>query len=340
MPVLPAERVQFALITPDDWDGDPRDVAAALTELAERITGAEDKQVLSSTDQAIARFDGTAGKLQNSAITVSDAALLDTAGGIETPLVRGNQPTAGPGGDLEVQGGDAQDSGSGGDLVLHGGRKIGVGSDGSLKLEDANGNEKLRVYSAGTLLYDDLFCAGYELKTIGNFTTKGDLLSATGASAPARLGVGSNAEILEADSTESIGVKWAVPMQLQPIGFSERLAGKSASHNLRPASCDADFGAHNRVVMPAAGTVVAVSYRMQVATATSGLLNWALYINGVWDSIIIAQDSASGTGYFNNYATGLSVSFSAGDQLSIRVQETGTMVWGPIWGLLWVKMRL
>ena len=40
-------------------------------------------------------------------------------------------------------------------------------------------------------------------------TTKGDLIAATGASTPARLGVGTNGQVLTADSTASTGVAWA-----------------------------------------------------------------------------------------------------------------------------------
>ena len=42
-------------------------------------------------------------------------------------------------------------------------------------------------------------------------TTKGDLIAATAASNPARLGVGSNDQVLTADSTASTGLKWATP---------------------------------------------------------------------------------------------------------------------------------
>ena len=42
-------------------------------------------------------------------------------------------------------------------------------------------------------------------------TTKGDLISATAASTVARLAVGSDAQILVADSTASTGLKWATP---------------------------------------------------------------------------------------------------------------------------------
>ena len=42
-------------------------------------------------------------------------------------------------------------------------------------------------------------------------TTKGDIIAATAASTPARLGVGANDTVLIADSTTSTGLKWGTP---------------------------------------------------------------------------------------------------------------------------------
>lgn len=49
-------------------------------------------------------------------------------------------------------------------------------------------------------------------------TAKGDLISATAASTVARLAVGSDAQILVADSTASTGLKWATPTAAAFVG--------------------------------------------------------------------------------------------------------------------------
>ena len=49
-------------------------------------------------------------------------------------------------------------------------------------------------------------------------TTKGDIYAATASSTVTRLGVGSNGQVLTADSTQSTGIKWATPSGAAPTG--------------------------------------------------------------------------------------------------------------------------
>lgn len=69
----------------------------------------------------------------------------------------------------------------------------------------ANGN--ISDQRATSSVLSNLIGGSAVLKSM--FTTKGDLVAATAASTPARLGVGSNDQVLMADSAQTTGVKWA-----------------------------------------------------------------------------------------------------------------------------------
>ncbi|HSX05664.1 MAG TPA: hypothetical protein VLF69_04305 [Candidatus Saccharimonadales bacterium] len=74
----------------------------------------------------------------------------------------------------------------------------GLGGAATLNVGTTNG-----TVAAG----DDSRITGAVQKS--TFTTKGDILVTTGASTPARLGVGSDTQVLTADSSQTSGVKWA-----------------------------------------------------------------------------------------------------------------------------------
>ncbi len=67
-------------------------------------------------------------------------------------------------------------------------------------------------------------------------TTKGDLLAATGSSALSRVGVGSNGQVLSADSTQSAGVSWASSGTI--VDMNEVLLQKSffSTNSLLPST--------------------------------------------------------------------------------------------------------
>ena len=54
----------------------------------------------------------------------------------------------------------------------------------------------------------------------GLLTTKGDIYAATAASTPARLGVGTDAQVLTAASTTSTGLQWATPAGVPATNFT------------------------------------------------------------------------------------------------------------------------
>ena len=62
---------------------------------------------------------------------------------------------------------------------------------------------------------------------------KGDLISATADNTPARLAVGTNAQVLTADSTTATGLKWATPAASTPtfVGCKVTAAGNQSIAN-------------------------------------------------------------------------------------------------------------
>jgi hypothetical protein len=117
--------------------------------------------------------------------------------------------------------------------------------------------------------------AAYVPKTLT--TTKGDIITATAANTPARLGVGSNDQILVADSTASTGLKWATAsagsgriLQVVQATFGTQTSTSSTTY--------IDTGLTVTITPTAATSTILVLFTLPIAKQgnVNSKLNWKL----------------------------------------------------------------
>jgi hypothetical protein len=149
-----------------------------------------------------------------------------------------------------------------------------------------------------------------------DLTTKGDIYVATGAGALTRVGVGTNDQVLTADSSESAGVKWAdaggsgggEEVLWVQIGTSSDV-GAGASVNLQTVNGDSQYHRH---CVPFDMTLkyCSVGARSSGLTATINVYDYDASTTvpvGSWNFTLDATGSAE--------TSALNAAFSAGERL-------------------------
>ena len=184
---------------------------AAVTQAATATAVASATLASSARDQAVAAVGAVK-------VTAADAqaSVLSTALTVAAPLVKAVQN---PGGDesllLSVQ-------------AMAGATGAAAGSAGLVPAPAAGSDQK---YLRGDATWQALDKTTLGLSNVLNVpqldarvgTAKGDLLVYQGSALPARLGVGSDGQALVADSTQTLGVKWATPQNAwNPAGAFTR----------------------------------------------------------------------------------------------------------------------
>ena len=110
------------------------------------------------------------------------------------------------------------------DLVKNGATAIeGLGDAIDASLLDLKGGTTGQVLAkaSGT----DMDFSWVAIDPLVILDAKGDLITATAADTPARLAVGTNAQVLTADSTTATGLKWATPASSTPTFVGCKLTG-------------------------------------------------------------------------------------------------------------------
>jgi hypothetical protein len=135
---------------------------------------------------------------------------------------------------------------------------------------------------------------------------KGDLIAATAADTPARLAIGTNNQVLTADSTAATGMKWATPAAAT-VTFSGVLLDNSASYNISNNTATAltfdtetyDTDAYHstatntsRITIPAGKAgYFQVGGHFEMNANTSGFRILSIYKNGSVYKTVLATPS-------------------------------------------------
>ena len=104
---------------------------------------------------------------------------------------------------------------------------------------------------------------------------KGDLIGATAADTPARLAVGTNGQVLTADSTAATGLKWATAAGGLTLVKSQTIGSAVSSVTVT----DAFSSTYDNYVVTISGGSGSVSggLKLQLGSTTAGYYTWLLY---------------------------------------------------------------
>jgi hypothetical protein len=162
------------------------------------------------------------------------------------------------------------------------------------------------------------------------FTTKGDIIAASSASNPVRLGVGTDAQILVADSTASTGLKWATPSSSSPSSTQTNTNGQETTTSTSYTGLTTATAATLTTGTKALVTITAGIYQAGNTNPLQAFFNYAIsgattvaaddaYAGVVW----INTTSANDANFFRVSVTRLVTGLTAGSNVFTMQYKCG-----------------
>jgi hypothetical protein len=168
------------------------------------------------------------------------------------------------------------------DLVKDGATAIAaLGQDIDTAMVDLKGGTTGQVLSkASGADLDFSWVAQDDSNAIQNaiVDAKGDLIAATASDTPARLAVGTNGQVLTADSAEATGLKWAA----SPAGALSLVKTQTIGTGVSSIAVTNAFSStYDSYLIIVSGGVLSGNFnlQLQLGSTTTGYYTWGYYVN-------------------------------------------------------------